>query len=175
MTQLVKLGYFLTELTGRDERDQDEVVLLRHVDQFFCAHGIPRWSLNNMPLSRKTELLEGLYLGEGKEERTNQVTATALPIGLKDCDHSSDYRFVRWPGGNFDFTEKQAACIKVLWLAAESCMPSVSQREILDAAESDCLRLRDLFKSKTGIHRAWGTLIVRGERKGTYRLSEHLS
>jgi hypothetical protein len=89
---------------------------------------------------------------------------------------SADFRSMRWGVEQFAFTEKQAACVRVLWDARERGAPELSQVTILGEAESAMVderkpQLRKLFKD----HPAWGTLIVKGSTRGTYRLAEPAS
>jgi hypothetical protein len=80
-----------------------------------------------------------------------------------------DCRAVYWPGlGRFKFSPKQAAVVRALWEARQGGVPEVGQADLLRTADSDCARLVDLFKG----HPAWGSLIVRGEVAGHYRLHD---
>jgi hypothetical protein len=71
------------------------------------------------------------------------------------------------PGVTFRFSEKQSRVVKSLLEARARRAPDVEQRKLLDAADSDTGRVRDLFRG----HPAWGTMIVQGEVSGTYRLN----
>lgn len=83
--------------------------------------------------------------------------------------HTEGFRRVYWPGlGEFTFSWKQGAAVRELWAAWEEQSPGVSQEAVLQAAESDCARLYDLFRR----HSAWGVLIIQGDKSGTYRLAE---
>ncbi len=80
--------------------------------------------------------------------------------------HSDDFRSVRWCERDFSFTPNQAACIKQLYHACTNGTPDVGDDTLLESADSQAKRLRDVFKG----HPAWNTLIVTGLRKGTHRL-----
>jgi hypothetical protein len=63
----------------------------------------------------------------------------------------------------------QAAIVRVLWQALSHGTPYVHASTLLADAESNLKenRLDPLFFR----HRAWKTMIVRGKRRGTYRLN----
>ncbi|GMU37709.1 MAG: hypothetical protein EDS66_12215 [Planctomycetota bacterium] len=81
--------------------------------------------------------------------------------------HSPDFRSVHWDGVDYAFTANQAAIVKQLWEAYENGTPDVGGDTLLVNAESDTRRMADVFKK----HSAWGTMIVEGSTKGTYRLA----
>lgn len=89
-----------------------------------------------------------------------------------DPRHSPDFRSVRWGGTLHSFTAIQAVVVKVLWNAFFAGTPEVSQTYLMEqtGTASDMPRLRDVFRSADGCHAAWGTMIVKGETKGSYRL-----
>ena len=63
-----------------------------------------------------------------------------------------------WSNGErYYFSRKQKLVVRRLWEAWESGRPEVDQSALLRAADSDSLRLVDLFRS----HPAWNTLIVK--------------
>ena len=85
--------------------------------------------------------------------------------------HSPDFRCVSWfDGVEFHFSAMQAAVVEILWGAWENRTPVVSQAHLLTEVDSRCNRLLDLFRRGPG-KRAWGTLIIRGPAKGTFRLN----
>ena len=75
-----------------------------------------------------------------------------------------------WPGlGVYTLNgDKQREVVRVLWEAWQEGNPEVSQQTLLQAVDSDCTRLLDLFRR----HPAWGQLVVQGEAAGTYRLPD---
>jgi hypothetical protein len=79
---------------------------------------------------------------------------------------SPDFAAVSWQGRLFCFSRKQRVVVGQLFQAREKGYHFVSQDHLLKAADSDCHRLRDLFRG----HPAWGDLIV-SEGRGLYRLS----
>ena len=100
-----------------------------------------------------------------KEEFLRQSGET-LPENGKVTTHSEDFRSVVWFGQSHTFTPTQAACVKILWEAWSNQTPELGQAHILETARSKAQRLQDLFAK----HPAWKTMIVRGEKKGTFRL-----
>jgi nitroimidazol reductase NimA-like FMN-containing flavoprotein (pyridoxamine 5'-phosphate oxidase superfamily) len=82
--------------------------------------------------------------------------------------HSLDYHSVVWFGRQYEFTANQAACVAVLWQAWENRTPVVGAQTILVEAGLETARLDIVFRK----HPAWNTMIVRGDRRGNYRLAE---
>lgn len=80
--------------------------------------------------------------------------------------HSADFRSVYVDGVLFALSPHQAQIIQILWGHWEQKTPDVEQDYILEEIGSKNKRLRNYFRNNT----AWGTLIVPGERKGTFRL-----
>lgn len=93
-------------------------------------------------------------------------------ISDPDCAHSPDFRSVRWRGEAYSFTRNQALCMKQLWEAWEAGTPEMDGITVTTVADVSQTRLVDVFKSKGSMHPAWGTVIVPGETKGSYRLSD---
>jgi len=75
---------------------------------------------------------------------------------------------VFWFGANYSFTPNQAKVVEILWRAWEGGTPDVYHNLLLNAADLGAERLVDVFKGSA----AWGTLIVPGQVKGTFRLQE---
>jgi hypothetical protein len=82
--------------------------------------------------------------------------------------HSPDFRSLRWRRREYPFTERQAPVVKLLWDAWEDGAPDVGTATLLTAAGTTGDRLRDVFQD----NEAWGTIIVPGTSRGTYRLTE---
>lgn len=82
--------------------------------------------------------------------------------------HAPDFRSAVWAGRYHVFTPNQAAIVRILWEAWEASSPEVSQEYLTVEAGVRSTRLASLFRD----HSAWGTMIVPGEGKGTYRLSD---
>lgn len=82
--------------------------------------------------------------------------------------HNTDFSRLKWPGlPEMTFGAKQAAIVSALWDAAEDDDTERDQAELLRLADSECTRLSDLFRG----HPAWGVVIVRGTKRGSYRLA----
>jgi hypothetical protein len=118
----------------------------------------------------------------GGEEQGSQVFSTLpqidsqpdrrqreLAIGIEDpvFSHAVDYRSVRYKGREHTLTPNQATIIKILHEAFKRRTPAVGKAELLAAVESETSRVRDSFKGCP----LWQTLVVSGERRGTYRLN----
>jgi hypothetical protein len=95
--------------------------------------------------------------------------AAALP----ECRHSPDFRSVVWFGTQYRFTRNQAGCLRVLWEAWAAGTPEMDGVTVTTQADVSHTRLLEVFRGKQGMHPAWGTMLVQGETKGAYRLSEH--
>ncbi len=85
--------------------------------------------------------------------------------GASPPTHSADFRVVRWGTERWTLTPKQARVVARLWQAWRDGTHDVGQVELLQAADSDGVRLVDLFRGSS----AWQTLICSGGR-GIYRL-----
>ncbi len=88
-----------------------------------------------------------------------------LPEGT---NHSPDFRSVSWFGACHCFTPNQAGAIQVLWKAWEQGTPDVGGATLIEAADASTERVDVLFRGNP----AWGTIIVQGATKGSYRLAE---
>lgn len=88
-----------------------------------------------------------------------------------DVSHAPDFASVVWRGYRFTFSRKQRRAVALLFQARDEGYDYVSQEMLLDAAESDQLRLRELFRDNA----AWGVMIVSGLEtggcSGTFRIS----
>lgn len=89
-------------------------------------------------------------------------TKSELPI-----KYGPDFMSVFANGEEYTFTSKQAEVVRVLIEAYENGTPNVGQAALLEAAESPQGELKDVFRNQE----AWGTLIIPGKRKGTFRLN----
>lgn len=82
--------------------------------------------------------------------------------------HAPDFRQVTRGGRTFELTPAQAAVVRTLFQAREHGTPDVSEAALLEEADSDAGRLRDIFRRSD----AWGTLVVRGDGERMFRLAE---
>lgn len=83
------------------------------------------------------------------------------------CAHSADFRSVIWHGQPYSFTPTQAAIVKQLWAAHQNGTPELGGQTLLEGADSQSGDLSQLFHR----HRAWGSMIVPGGTRGSYRHS----
>lgn len=94
-----------------------------------------------------------------------------LPARRHGVTHGTDHAALNWYGTLYTFAPKQRIVIAALLHARDQCYDWVSQEVLLELAESDGGRLRDLFRG----HPAWGVLIVpallHGGPAGAYRLA----
>jgi hypothetical protein len=98
------------------------------------------------------------------------LLAGFLPIleKLKPCRHGPDFASVRWQGKPYQFSTLQSAAVRILWEAWENGTPDVRQETILTEIGSDANKLSDVFRDNP----AWGSMIVPGGFRGTFRLAE---
>lgn len=113
-------------------------------------------------------------LRDARESGALDVAIRAAKAAALDCEHSPDFRSVRWYGTLYTFSLKQARAVEVLWHAWEAGELGVSQKDIGEAVESasDNFRLRDLFRlsqDSRGMHPAWKTMI-HDTGRGVYAL-----
>ena len=93
--------------------------------------------------------------------------------GRDRASHAPGFECVNWYGTVYHFTPKQRLVVASLWQAMDDEAGSIDQDRLLADADSDQLRLRDLFDQ--GRHPAWNTMIVaaltRGGPRGCYMLA----
>lgn len=131
------------------------------------AHGID-WLKRNRALVEEIRATLATPT-PGRLERSSDPGGESPQI--KDGEraaHSPDFRSVNWFGTLYTFSATQAACVRVLWEAWEQKTPELGQEYILEQAESASPRLSALF----GDNKAWGTMIISGTSKGSFRLQE---
>lgn len=102
-----------------------------------------------------------LTLGRGS------VAGTALSLVRTDFQHAPDFRSIKFEGHSHTLTGKQAQVIEALHAAWLQGTPSLGTAHILEKLDTPASRLRDTFKRSD----LWGTLIVRGKKRGTVRLN----
>jgi hypothetical protein len=94
------------------------------------------------------------------------TTEEQLEAASRGIRYDGDFSNVKWGETAFVFSKKQRRVVGAL-VAAWREHGEVHQAGLLDAADSDSQRLRDLFRD----HPAWGTMIIPGDEVGTYRLA----
>jgi hypothetical protein len=80
--------------------------------------------------------------------------------------HSRDFKEVRCRGHLFQLGAIQSSVVRALHQAALAGQPWQSGKRILTSADSKCMRMADVFKSKT----SWRQLI-KSDGRGNYRLN----
>jgi hypothetical protein len=97
---------------------------------------------------------------ESGEERAGRLAdkATQKKRDMSEISHSPDYSAVVWYGTRYSFSLRQRLVIAALFEAEASGYRWVMQEALLEIAESDGTRLRDLFRG----HPAWSVMIVSG-------------
>jgi len=94
--------------------------------------------------------------------------------------HSPDFRSIYFTNNDISFSSKQAEIFQCLYENYENGTPDVGQDYLLDLICSDSdaeksfkykknTRIRDYFRDDEVKH-LWGTLILKGKRRGTLRL-----
>jgi hypothetical protein len=100
-----------------------------------------------------------------KQQFQAKQVAEAPPANFR---HSEDFRSVRLNKMEFNLTTNQARVVETLYHHYLNGTPDLGQDYILvEVLESPSKRLRDTFKNSD----AWGKLIIRGKKQGTYRLN----
>jgi len=94
--------------------------------------------------------------------------------------HNNDFTCVKWFGKEFFFRPgSQANVVKLLWdLWEKNERFGLSQKAIGEQLRSEASDFRLMFVFRHGngkMHDAWGSMIVQGEVKGTYRLQRPLN
>ena len=81
--------------------------------------------------------------------------------------HSADYRRVDWQGKKFRFSLMQSRVVRLLHEEFKEGRDELGAAVLLEGSDSLGKYLRDIFRR----HCAWGTLIIKGEGKGTHKLN----
>lgn len=106
---------------------------------------------------------------EKEEKLLTKSKEENLKTKDESIEHSEDFRSIRKAGKDFSLTSKQAVVISILHDHWKNKIPDVSQEHLLERANSNGRRLRDLFKGPR-YKEAWENLITEGKRKGLFRL-----
>lgn len=190
----LQLGHPFIELPAIAEESINEVFMR----QFNAKLNEPVWTVThiNQFVSFLTALLQwgiaqkqvDLFQqsnSKSSEEVTSETTPFNKPLSTvriaqpseftaPDFVASDDFRSVRFKRHTFSFTTNQARCIQLLFENWKQGTPEIAAQTIMEKIDSVSNRLDDVFRKtirgKTGIHPAWGTLIIRGKSKGAFRL-----
>ncbi|MES2788462.1 MAG: hypothetical protein V4719_02495 [Planctomycetota bacterium] len=91
--------------------------------------------------------------------------------------HTEDFCSIVWDEDTYEFSPTQAGCVKYLWEQWEAGNGAVNQLTILHYGGSGGSRLDKVFmvkctgSKKSVAHKAWGTLIVKGDVEGSFKLN----
>ena len=85
----------------------------------------------------------------------------------QEFEHSVDYRRVDWQGKKFRFSLMQSRVVRLLHEEFKEGRDELGAAVLLDGSDSTGEYVRDIFRR----HCAWGTLIIKGEGKGTHKLN----
>jgi hypothetical protein len=117
------------------------------------------------------ETLESVRQSLGMKKAQSDLPVDVEPIApghQEPCFTASlDYRSIRFNGVTHTLTRNQGTIIKILHEAFERGTPSIGKSKLLAAVESESSRVQDFFRHSP----LWKTLVVSGERRGTYRLN----
>ena len=84
--------------------------------------------------------------------------------------HTLDYRRISWSGKNYELTGNESKYVRKLHLAFLAGVPDIHQDDLLkETGPLTGRKVRDSFRSSN--RELWGTLIIRGARRGTLRLN----
>jgi hypothetical protein len=97
----------------------------------------------------------------GAQTRRSLARISRQACRLLAPSHSHDFSSARWYRRAFTFNATQARCVRLLWEAWETGSPCVNEGTIGDGVGSTqaTFRLRATFRSRQGIHPAWGAMI----------------
>lgn len=126
--------------------------------------GVRRYVGENLPGRRPLRLV--VHLDDGEEIRLPVPFAAAA--SQTEC--SSDGRSLRWFGRSYAFSAAQGAVVRALYDAWQAGSPEVAGQRLLELAESDGGRVRDLFWKTSGWPAFEDGVIGPGRTKGTLRL-----
>lgn len=137
------------------------------------------WGPSDLRIRHVTDFLIAVIRTQveiGTIVSTMDETTDALNDSQKPYRFGPQYRSVRWYEETYSFSDAQAKVVEILADAYEMQTPDVDATFLLqdkdtNSTASAARRLKELFRDGPG-KRAWGTMIVPGESRGTYRLKE---
>ncbi len=169
LSSLAGLCLTLNLSDGHPARQQDG---LAFVPLAHCMHllkgrlGINKTELGHMYRSRRKITRAPPALAVSRSSPAPQPARTATTL-----TYSDDFRTVSAGKHEWHFTFNQSRIVERLVAALQRRTPELSQSALLEALDISSERLRDLFKKSS----AWKTLIVQGEKRGTYRINPKFS
>jgi len=81
--------------------------------------------------------------------------------------HSKDFRSIRLKNKEYSLTERQSEIVQILYEAYKEGTSEVGEQYILEHIGSPNSRLRDSLRTGN----LWGTLVIRGNSRGSIRLN----
>ncbi|MCC6238130.1 MAG: hypothetical protein IT299_11240, partial [Dehalococcoidia bacterium] len=109
--------------------------------------------------------------GFGAEPSIEQVIRATPTAGFVEpvpgFRHSADFRSAQWNGQSFSLTPQQAQVVEMLLDAWLNGTPDLGQGYLLDRIGTTANELRFTFRDSP----AWGTLVVGGGTRGSFRLA----
>ena len=105
--------------------------------------------------------------GAGGAEADKAARGTDGAGAKPDVEHSDDFRSVLWYGTEYSFTANQAPVIRLLYEHWQRGTPDVGDETLLESVDHELppARFSTLFRDS----KAWKTIIVAGETRGTHR------
>jgi hypothetical protein len=126
------------------------------------------------------QILQGLPPSTSLERDSSFRTAAEDRYGAapsKNFDvaatakHSEDFRWVLWNGVEYDFSITQALCVQVLWKAWKDGISEVTWDTLARESKATSDKFGDVFRKNKKRHPAYGPMIIKGRRAGTFRLN----
>ncbi len=156
----------------RSEEFEFAVAFVWAMEMWKTSAELAKWDGNSPRAQVADEQRNAQLVAEKVIEQLHQpnveLDTIARNLISRCARHSPDYRSVLWYGTDYTFAPNQAACVKILWDAFLNRTPEVSGEYLITEADiqNSTQRIDIVFRGNP----AWGTMIVKGSRKGTYRL-----
>jgi hypothetical protein len=115
---------------------------------------------------RQQELEHEKKLAAIRSGKNPPEPPSASPQTSQAFQYSPDYRSITFQGTSYTLTSKQAQIVGILHRAFVRGTPAVGKAAILGEIEAETSRIHDFFRNSP----LWKTLVIPGERRGTYRL-----
>jgi hypothetical protein len=106
-------------------------------------------------------------MGKNNDSPLMNSLKTLSNLSIPEFIHSDDFRTIRFQGMDYYLTLTQSRVVERLYSYYQQHIPEIHQDTLLENLEIHSKRLRDVFKNSP----AWGTFILRGQKKGTFKLN----
>jgi hypothetical protein len=120
----------------------------------------------NITVSASATIVNGAMEFRATVPLPPSQVAERIEAAKRGVTYGEHYEWVQWGETRFEFTPKQRVIVKLLFGAWRDGERDVRQDALLDAADSDSQRLRDVFRG----HPAWGVMVTQGASGGLYRV-----